>query len=105
MKPRYFRFLSTMAELSPPMLAHFTQIDYEREMAIVAVIHDDADGERIIGVVRYLLNPDAGTAEFSLVVADAYQVQGIGSAPMRRLGFIGRGDPDDPDLRRVVMKP
>ena len=131
---RYFRFLSTMAELSPSMLARFTQIDYDREMAIVAVIHDDTGIERIIGVVRYLLNPDAVTSEFALVVADEYQRHGIGSALMKRiceiarerglktltglvlgsnsnmlkmmnrLGFVEECDADDPDLRQVVMQ-
>ena len=131
---RYFRFLSTMAELSPSMLARFTQIDYDREMAIVATIADGAGIECIIGVARYLLNPDAVTAEFALVVGDEYQGQGIGSALMNRLceiarkrglkaliglvignnsdmlalmnrlGFIEESDPDDPELRRVAMK-
>ena len=131
---RYFRFLSTMAELSPSMLARFTQIDYDREMAIVAVIDDDAGGEPIIGVARYLLNPDAVTAEFALVVADEHQGLGIGSALMKRiceiarerglkevigvvlgsnsdmlalmkrLGFVEQRDPDDEELRRVVMR-
>ena len=131
---RYFRFLSTMAELSPAMLARFTQIDYDREMAIIAVIPNDQGGERIIGVARYLLNPDAVTSEFALAVADEYQGQGIGSALMKRiatiarerglkaviglvlgnnrdmlalmhsLGFVEETDPDDPDLRRVVMR-
>ena len=130
---RYFRFLSTMAELSPQMLARFTQIDYDREMAIVAVIPDDTGHERIIGVARYLLNPDAVTAEFALVVGDDCQGQGIGSALMKRLceiarerglkaiiglvlannsemlalmsrlGFVEESEPEDPDLRRVVM--
>ena len=131
---RYFRFLSTLAELSPSMLARFTQIDYDREMAIVAVISDETSGERVIGVARYLLNPDAVTSEFALAVADEYQGQGIGSALMKRicevarerglkaviglvlgnnsdmlalmnrLGFIEQSDPDDPDLRQVVMQ-
>ena len=131
---RYFRFLSTMAELSPSMLARFTQIDYDREMAIVATITDGDGIECIIGVARYLLNPDAATAEFALVVGDEYQGQGIGSALMNRLceiarkrglkaliglvignnsdmltlmnrlGFIEESDTDDPQLRRVVMK-
>ena len=130
---RYFRFLSTMAELPPSVLARFTQIDYDRELAIVATIGAGSEDERIIGVARYLLNPDAVTAEFALVVGDDFQGQGIGSALMKcvceiararglqaiiglvlarnsdmlslmnRLGFVEESDPDDIDLRRVVM--
>jgi acetyltransferase len=131
---RYYRFLSTLAELSPSMLARFTQIDYDREMAIVATLPAENGGERIVGVARYLLNPDAVTAEFALVVADEMQGQGIGSALMRylcdiartrglkavigmvlgnnsdmlslmeKLGFVEEVDPDDPELRMVVFR-
>ena len=130
---RYYRFLSTMAELSPTLLARFTQIDYDREMAIVATINDGTPDERIIGVTRYLLNADAITAEFALVVADDFHNRGIGSALMKticniarsrgikaiigqvlasnsdmlalmkRLDFVEDRDPDDSDLRRVMM--
>ncbi len=130
---RYYRFLSTMAELSPTLLARFTQIDYDREMAIVATINDGTSDERIIGVTRYLLNADAITAEFALVVADDFHHRGIGSALMKticaiarsrgikaiigqvlasnsdmlalmkQLGFVEDRDPDDADLRRVMM--
>ena len=130
---RYFRFLSTMVELSPSLLARFTQIDYDREMAIVATVHEGSPNERVIGVTRYLLNADAVTAEFALVVADDFYGRGVGSALMtaicdiarsrglaaiigqvlatnssmlklmKRLGFVEDRDPDDPDLRRVLL--
>jgi acetyltransferase len=37
---RYFRFMQTLQELTPVMLMRFTQIDYDREMALISVIHD-----------------------------------------------------------------
>ena len=90
---RYFRFVSTISELTPKMLVRYTQIDYDRELALVAVI--GADGtvsapdpgvpERIIGVVRYLLNPDRETCEFAVAISDAYQGCGLGSQMMRAL--------------------
>lgn len=90
---RYFRFISTISELSPKMMARYTQIDYDRELALVAVI--GADGtvsappagvpERIIGVVRYLLNPDRETCEFAVAISDAYQGFGLGSQMMKAL--------------------
>jgi acetyltransferase len=87
---RYFRFVSTMPELPKPMLARYTLIDYDREMALVAVLKDrqpDTDGgfvetERIIGVSRYITNPDQVTCEFSLVVGDDFKGQGLGSRLM-----------------------
>ncbi len=87
---RYFRFASTMPELPARMLARYTLIDYDREMALVAVHrerHANEQGgfsetERIVGVSRYITNPDQTSCEFSLVVADDFKGQGLGSRLM-----------------------
>jgi len=87
---RYFRFVSSMQELPATMLSRFTLIDYDREMALVAVHTEtglDADAHpvetsRIVGVSRYITNPDRSTCEFSLVVADDFKGQGLGSRLM-----------------------
>jgi acetyltransferase len=87
---RYFRFVSSMQELPATMLSRFTLIDYDREMALVAVLTEtgtDADGQtqdvtRIVGVSRYITNPDRATCEFSLVVADDLKGKGLGSRLM-----------------------
>jgi acetyltransferase len=91
---RYFRFISTLAELPPKMLVRYTQIDYDRELALVAVVppdpsrvaaHGESDDERIIGVVRYLLNPDGESCEFAVAIADAWQGKRLGSTLMRAI--------------------
>lgn len=95
---RYFRFVSSMRELSVKMLARFTLIDYDREMALVAVHRErvpDADGgftetERIIGVSRYVTNPDQSTCEFSLAIADDFSGQGMGSRMMLSIMDVAR---------------
>lgn len=81
---RYFRFMTTINELSTRMLVQFTQIDYSREMALVAVKQEDAQ-EVEIGVSRYIINPDAESCEFALVVADAMQGKGLGRQLMLTL--------------------
>ncbi|TAN55123.1 MAG: GNAT family N-acetyltransferase, partial [Betaproteobacteria bacterium] len=86
---RYFRFMNTLRELTPMMLVRFTQIDYEREMAFVAVIEEDGK-EVEIGVVRYITNPDGDTCEFALVVADAWQRHGLGRRLMELLIEVAR---------------
>ena len=126
---RYFRFISYARELSQKQLARYTQIDYHREMALVA----EAEG-RVVGVSRYLLNPDGGSCEFALLVADDWHGRGLGARLMNaiietaraqglkriigfvlgdnqrmlqlmtRLGFSYRRDPDDPGLRIVEMR-
>jgi acetyltransferase len=95
---RYFRFVSSMIELPPSMLARFTLIDYDREMALVAVVKERsaaADGEiheteRIVGVSRYITNPDRSSCEFSLVVADDFSGKGLGSRLMESIMDVAR---------------
>lgn len=74
---RYFRFMHSLQDLSPEMLVRFTQIDYHREMALIAV---GVEGGREVelGVTRYAINPDGESCEFALVVADAMQGLGLG---------------------------
>ncbi|MBV7377647.1 GNAT family N-acetyltransferase [Maritimibacter dapengensis] len=124
---RMFRFMGVLNELSPEMLVQFTQIDYRREMALVAMA--EIDGKEVqCGVARYVMNPDGTSCEFAIVVGDQVQHQGIGTrlmkalfgaardhelsviegtvlrnnAPMlklmKELGFTQRYDPDDPEL-------
>jgi acetyltransferase len=95
---RYFRFVSSMLELPPAMLARFTLIDYDREMALVAVVRQrvaDAAGnmiesERIVGVSRYITNPDRTSCEFSLLVADDNNGKGLGSRLMESIMDVAR---------------
>ncbi len=95
---RYFRFVSYMQELPATLLSRFTLIDYDREMALVAVYREmqtDADGvsvevSRIVGVSRYITNPDSDTCEFSLVVADDFKGRGLGSRLMLSIMEVAR---------------
>ncbi len=97
-KARYYRFVSSMREHSERMLARYTLIDYDREMALVAVYKQRAptsDGEfseteRIIGVSRYVANPDLSSCEFSLVVDDEFSGQGLGSRLMQSIMDVAR---------------
>ncbi|MCH8856265.1 MAG: bifunctional acetate--CoA ligase family protein/GNAT family N-acetyltransferase, partial [Proteobacteria bacterium] len=87
---RYFRFASAIKELPPGLLARLTLIDYDREMALVAVYgertaRDDGgfdEAERIVGVSRIITNPDQTSCEFSLLVADDFGGKGLGSRLM-----------------------
>ncbi|WP_424942229.1 bifunctional acetate--CoA ligase family protein/GNAT family N-acetyltransferase [Aliiroseovarius crassostreae] len=125
---RLMRFMGQVNELSPEMLMQFTQLDYRREMALVAMA--ELDGQEVqVGVARYVINPDEKSCEFAIVVSDRIQHQGLGTklmkglfhaaqeqhgleviegsvlkknAPMLRLmkelGFTQRPDPDDREL-------
>ncbi len=95
---RYFRFVSSLVELPPSMLARFTLIDYDREMALVAVFREQKPGphgeileaERIVGVSRYITNPDPSSCEFALVVADDFNGKGLGSRLMQSIMDVAR---------------
>jgi acetyltransferase len=81
-RSKYQRFLNQMAQLPPGLLARFTQLDYGRELALVALA---PGAKEFIGVGRYAPNADGETAEFALTVADAWQGRGIGRALLERL--------------------
>jgi len=81
---KYFRFMTTLNELPPAMLARLTQIDYDREMAFIAVTQ--IDGQEVeVGVARYAVNPDGESCEFAIVVADAWQHRGVARKLMQVL--------------------
>jgi len=79
-RSRYQRFMNHLKELPPRMLARFTQLDYDRELALVALWQDE-----FVAVGRYAPNPDGVSAEFALAVADDWQEKGLGHALLERL--------------------
>lgn len=83
-RAKYMRFMQTIEELTPSMLARFTQIDYDREMALIATT--EKDGQEVqIAVCRYITQPDGLSCEFAVVVADAWQHRGVGHRLMAQL--------------------
>jgi len=87
---RYFRFMDALRELTPQMLARFTQIDYDREMAFIATVEREGR-EAEIGVCRYITNPDGDSCEYAIVVADDWQRRGLGRRMMVALIDVARG--------------
>jgi len=123
-----FRFFGVVREPEHSQLARFTQIDYEREMAFIAV---DTDG-RTLGVARVARDSAGKQAEFAVVVRSAIKGRGLGRILLiklidycRRIGLhqlvgqvlrsnermLGLADelgfridpPDEDDIRRVVL--
>ncbi|MEN9726742.1 MAG: hypothetical protein RL434_1108 [Pseudomonadota bacterium] len=77
----YFRFFQMIREWTHPQLARLTQIDYDREMAFVAVDENGA----FLGVSRGITDPDNDTSEFAIVVRSDHQGEGLGQALMEKL--------------------
>lgn len=86
---KYFRFMSALGELPEAMLVRFTRIDYDREMALIALVCEQGH-EVEIGVARYVVDGTASGCEFALVIADAWQHRGLGTILMLELISVAR---------------
>ncbi|MCU0896822.1 MAG: GNAT family N-acetyltransferase [Burkholderiales bacterium] len=128
---RRMRYFTSLRELSDEAAARSTQIDYDREMALVAV--DPAEPTELLGGARIIADPDNQTAEFAVSVRSAMKGTGLGplalgmildyaydrgikqvwgtvlreNKPMiavaERLGFRKERDPDDPECVKMVI--
>jgi len=82
---RYKRFFAQVNSLPPEELARLNQIDYDREMAFVAVAKDAQGKLEQLAVVRALADPDNLEAEFAVAVRSDMKGQGLGGMMMRRI--------------------
>ena len=90
-RSRYMRFVSMMRELTPRMVSRYTQVDYHRELALVAATQVPNPANRghprevLVGFAHYLRNPDGRGAEYALVIGDDWQRRGLGRQLMTAL--------------------
>jgi acetyltransferase len=126
-----FRFLAPRKEFSHKFIARFTQIDYSRAMAFVAVNKDETE---LYGVARLVADPDYTKGEYAIIVRSDLKGTGLGWTLMRtliryaereglqaltgevlehntrmldmcrELGFEITPDPEDLSLRQVRLK-
>jgi len=85
----YMRFFTPLKCLPHSMLARFTQIDYDRHIALVAITESQAD-EKMLGVARVIVGRNLREAEFAVAVGDSWQGNGIGAALLNRCLAIAR---------------
>jgi acetyltransferase len=83
-----FRFFEIIKEMSHEMLARYCNLDYDREIAVVAELNDD--NKPIIGAVRLILDSSGKSGEFAVLVSDKLQGLGLGSKLMDLLVEIGK---------------
>jgi len=128
------RFFVPMKTLSHMAAARFTQIDYDREMALILTEHGIPGKTEIYGVVRLIADPDNERAEYAIIVRHDMTGQGLGIYLMRRIidyardrgigeiygdvlrendtmlkvckmfGFTQSNVPDEPNQVRVTLK-
>lgn len=129
---RYNRFLGAGVRPTAAMIDKFTRIDYDEHMAFIATTMIGNE-ELQVGVARYIRLPDH-SAEFAIVVEDAWQGCGIGRRLLerliehargtglgtlvgdvlasnrtmidfvKRLGFAVEPHPESPELRRAILE-
>ena len=128
------RFFRPIRELSHDMAATLTQIDYDREMALVAVGPGLPGKAEIYGIVSLNADPNNERAEYSIIIDRSMMRVGLGNLMMRRiidyarargigeiygevlqenkpmlqldraLGFAVHSDPDDPSVKHVTLQ-
>lgn len=77
-----FRFLSSRKHFQDQMLVRLTQVDYEREIAFVAL---DKQSGALAGIARLYADPDHEVAEYGLLVRTDLQGHGLGWALLAHL--------------------
>ena len=127
------RFFQPIRELPHAMAARLTQIDYNREMALIVTAPGIPGKAAIYGVVRITADPDNERAEYAILVDHAMTGLGLGPMLMRRiisyardcglgeiygevlrenepmlrinavLGFTVTPEPEDPSIMRVSL--
>jgi acetyltransferase len=85
----YYRFFSPLKSMPPEMLARFTQLDYDRDMALVALDKTHL-GEIMLGVARYMGHPGGESGDIAVAVGDPWHGKGVGVMLMKRLLMIAK---------------
>ncbi|MFW6042228.1 MAG: bifunctional acetate--CoA ligase family protein/GNAT family N-acetyltransferase [Chloroflexota bacterium] len=112
---RYFRALNLDQRTAHERLTRICFIDYDREMALVAVRrHPDSGDREIIGVGRLSKAYSGDEAEFALLISDRFQRQGLGTELLRRLLQVAEAEdvhkveaymlPENRGMKQIVQR-
>jgi len=73
-----YRFFHMIKDTPHEVRVRYCNIDYDREMAIVAELNEEGR-QKILGAVRLIIEPDGKKGEIAFIVADPWQGLGLGS--------------------------
>ena len=85
----YLRFMSRVKRLQYKQVHDLVYIDHRDEVVIVGTLQE-AQGEEIIAIGGYYLEPRTNRAEVAFLVHDSWQSRGIGRALFKHLTNIAR---------------
>lgn len=91
------RFFTTIKDINHDMLVRLCNIDYDKEIAIVAEYRQSDNNRKIIGIARLIINPDNETGEYAVLVSDEFQGKGLG----KKLCDLIIGIAKDKKLKRI----
>jgi acetyltransferase len=83
-----FRFFNVIKEMPHETLTKYCNLDYDRQIAIVAEMKEN--NGQIIGVGRVIVEPDGKNGEFAVLVHDKWQGLGLGSMLMDYIILVAR---------------
>jgi acyl-CoA synthetase (NDP forming)/RimJ/RimL family protein N-acetyltransferase len=108
------RFLFPLKSLTHDLAARLTQLDYDREIALVLADLEPPGQSRLYGVVRASFDPGLGSAEFAIVIPKQIGGQGLGTRLLARIIELARaagmrrmhGDtlPENQPMRALARK-
>ncbi|MFS8063689.1 MAG: N-acetyltransferase family protein [Luteimonas sp.] len=101
---RRYRFLGQMQHPSSELIEQLTWLDYVRDLAFAAVVHDDAR-DKFVGVSRYSTSSDGTACECAITVLDDWQNKGLGAILMKHLIDVARARDQADVVDRLGGKP
>lgn len=94
----YYRFFSYLNAMPHEKLKNFCNVDYDKEMAVVAVV-PHAGEDKLVGTANYAVDQSTGMAEYAISVHEEWQNKGVGTVLLQYLikvakmkgirGFVG----------------
>jgi GNAT superfamily N-acetyltransferase len=85
----YYRYFSYLKAMPHERLKTFVNVDYDQEMAVVAIVRSGGE-EELVGTAGYTVEQSTGMAEYAISVADGWQNKGVGSVLLEYLVKVAR---------------
>ena len=86
----YMRYFSQLRSLPQKILKQYADIDYSRDMALVALYPPETANHEIVGIGQWIMDDRDKVPEIAFQVRDDWQGEGLGHYFVERLFELGR---------------